>query len=110
MGGSRFHGGGFVRGNKVYGNSCDPSRLITTSQEDGSDGIVYVAVGYRLGALGWLAGSNLQDAGGSSNAGLLDQRLALEWVQENIHLFGGDPDQVTVMGRESAPESSSKPG
>jgi carboxylesterase type B len=56
---------------------------------------------YRLGALGWLAGPTLQAAGGVSNAGLYDQRLALEWVQNNIHLFGGDPDRVTIIG-ESA--------
>lgn len=72
--------------------------MIRVSQEDGSDGIVYVSINYRLGALGWLAGSSMEEAGGVPNAALLDQRLALEWVQDNIHLFGGDHDQVTVSG------------
>lgn len=64
--------------------------------------MIYVSVGYRLGALGWLAGPSLQKSGGVSNAGLLDQRLALEWVKENIHHFGGDAGQVTVMGGKLA--------
>ncbi len=68
------------------------------SQEDGSDGIVYVTFNYRLGALGFLSGPTFQSQGGVSNAGLLDQRLALQWVQDNIHRFGGDKDMVTVMG------------
>jgi carboxylesterase type B len=59
-----------------------------------------VALNYRLGALGWLSGPTFQ-TDGVANAGLLDQRFALHWIQKHIASFGGDPDQVTVMG-ESA--------
>jgi carboxylesterase type B len=47
-----------------------------------------------------LAGKGVE-ADGVANAGLYDQRFALEWVRQYIHLFGGDPQKVTVMG-ESA--------
>ena len=43
----------------------------------------------------------MNGAGVKSNAGLLDQRFAFEWVQKYIHLFGGDPSRVTILG-ESA--------
>lgn len=54
----------------------------------------------RLGAHGFLAGEELT-AEGSTNLGLRDQRLALQWVADNIEAFGGDPDKVTIWG-ESA--------
>jgi len=68
---------------------------------NGGQGIVYVAMNYRLGALGFLSGPTFQEEGGTSNAALYDQRLAIQWVKNNIHLFGGDPNQITLMG-ESA--------
>lgn len=85
-------------GSKTSG--YDPRNLIRRSQTDKSEGVVFVAFNYRLGAFGFHAGPTLQ-ADGTANAGLHDQRLALEWVQEHIHLFGGDKSRVTVMG-ESA--------
>ena len=54
----------------------------------------------QLGAFG-MAGRSDDPSHGTSNAGLYDQRLALNWIQRNIRLFGGDPALVTVMG-ESA--------
>lgn len=55
---------------------------------------------YRLGAFGFLAGNQVKE-NGALNAGLLDMRLALQWVQKNIRQFGGDPSRVTLAG-ESA--------
>lgn len=55
---------------------------------------------YRLGAFGWLSGPTFQ-SDGTSNAGLHDQRFALQWIQKHIAKFGGDPNRVTVFG-ESA--------
>ncbi|KAJ6092074.1 Carboxylesterase type B [Penicillium canescens] len=63
-----------------------------------SPSMIYVGFNYRLGAFGWLSGQKFRSAGGMPNAGLYDQRLALEWVQRHISQFGGDPSRVTVMG------------
>ncbi|EOM77799.1 carboxylesterase/lipase family protein [Rhodococcus rhodnii] len=65
--------------------------------------VVYVSVGYRLGALGYLDFSQFStpDRTFESNLGLRDQIAALEWVQRNIAAFGGDPANVTLFG-ESA--------
>lgn len=67
-------------------------------------GIVFVSINYRLGALGWMAHPELSAEsphGVSGNYGLLDQIEALRWIRDNVAAFGGDPDNVTVMG-ESA--------
>ncbi|KAJ9605448.1 hypothetical protein H2200_010105 [Cladophialophora chaetospira] len=94
-----IYGGGYVIGSK--GSNGNPSGLVKASQANGEDGIIYVALNYRLGALGWLAGPTFQGSGGTANAGLYDQRLAIEWVAKYISLFGGDPKKITLLG-ESA--------
>ena len=62
--------------------------------------VVYVSINFRLGALGYL---DVRSLGGEAcaNPAVADQVLALEWVRDNIAAFGGDPDNVTLMG-ESA--------
>jgi para-nitrobenzyl esterase len=65
-------------------------------------GVVLVSLNYRLGPLGFFAHPGLADeASPLGNQGLRDQRLALEWVRDNIAAFGGDPANVTIFG-ESA--------
>ncbi|XP_061924133.1 acetylcholinesterase-like isoform X1 [Entelurus aequoreus] len=68
-----------------------------------AEGVVVVSMNYRVGALGFLALPDHNNIRG--NAGLLDQRLALQWVASNIAAFGGDPSQVTIFG-ESAGSAS----
>src|SRR5262249_30858127 len=88
-----IHGGGATIGS---GMDDDPTKLA-------ADGTVVVTINYRLGALGFLAHPALasRPGGPSGNYGLMDQQAALRWVQDNIHRFGGDPDNVTIMGESS---------
>lgn len=91
-----FHGGGFAAGSASEGR--------TDGEWFARQGIVVVAPNYRLGVFGFLAHPELSKEStgrGSGNYGMLDQAMALEWVQANIAAFGGDPGNVTVNG-ESA--------
>lgn len=91
-----IYGGGYTFGDKSGINGGSPAGLIRR----GNESVIYVAMNYRLGAFGWLSGPTFQ-ANGTANAGLLDQRLALDWIKAYIPLFGGDPNRITVFG-ESA--------
>ncbi|EPE05700.1 carboxylesterase family protein [Ophiostoma piceae UAMH 11346] len=93
-----IYGGGYIMGSKSYWGN--PSGLLAHNYASGREDMIFVSFNYRLGVFGWLAGPSVE-SDGTSNAGLYDQQMALEWVQKYIHLFGGDPDRVTVMG-ESA--------
>jgi carboxylesterase type B len=96
-----FYGGGFILGSKDQLEGLDlPFYDGTGLVKQSSNNIIYVASNYRLGAFGFLAGTTMENQG-LPNAGLWDQRAALQWTKDNIHLLGGDPTQVTAMG-ESA--------
>jgi para-nitrobenzyl esterase len=67
-------------------------------------GVIVVTIAYRLGPLGFLALPELTRESAhqsSGNYGLMDQIAALEWIQRNIAVFGGDPTRVTVAGQSS---------
>ena len=88
-------------GSLVFGGTSEPYYNGGTLA---ARGVVFVSMNYRLGVLGWLALPALSAEsphGVSGNYGLLDQIAALTWVKRNISAFGGDPDNVTIMG-ESA--------
>ncbi|KAF5971501.1 triacylglycerol lipase II precursor [Fusarium coicis] len=95
-----FHGGWFQVGDPSQDESMDPTELIST----GGLQAVFVAVGYRLNVFGFLAGKVLlEESGGEAvgNYGLWDQRLAMDWVYENICAFGGDPQNIILAGRSA---------
>ncbi|KAK6502839.1 hypothetical protein TWF481_007881 [Arthrobotrys musiformis] len=90
-----IHGGGFT-----IGSAHDPrynmTFLVDQSVKEGTP-IIGIGINYRLGTLGWIA--SRQVAGTKNlNLGLKDQRVAMQWVQENIRAFGGDPRKVTLFG------------
>ena len=66
--------------------------------------VIVVSVGYRVGAMGFLTLDHEEAPG---NAGLFDQLMALDWVQQNIHRFGGDPHNVTLFGESAGAVSVS---
>lgn len=73
-------------------------------------GVIVVNLGYRLGVFGYLADEGLAAesmSGTTGNYGLLDQIKALEWVQDNVSAFGGDPDNVTLAGESAGAASVS---
>ncbi len=86
-----IHGGGFLVGTGGYKVSNSPTVV--------QRGVVLVTMNYRLGRFGFFAHPALE--GDVANFGLLDQVAALEWVQDNIEEFGGDPHNVTIFGQSA---------
>ena len=89
-----IHGGGFTGGcghEKHFDEPVWPRK-----------GVIGVTLNYRLGPLGFACLPELQEeAGCCGNYGLYDQLCAIEWVRRNISAFGGDPEQITVMGQSA---------
>ena len=91
-----IHGGGNTSGFK---DQYDFSKMVKNYD------VIVVTINYRLGPFGWFTHPSIQEFQSgldkSSNFGTMDIISALKWVQKNISLFGGDPNNVTIFG-ESA--------
>ena len=90
-----IHGGGFQTGSSFEMRSYDGENIVRRGD------IVFVSVHHRLNVLGFLDLSSVgaDEFESSANAGMLDLVEALNWVQENIANFGGDPSNVTICGQ-----------
>lgn len=89
-----IHGGGFNGGcghEKHFDEPVWPAK-----------GVIGVTLNYRLGPLGFACLPQLQEeAGKTGNYGLYDQHTAIAWVKANIAAFGGDPENITIMGQSA---------
>ncbi len=90
-----IHGGGFVNGNAIEQDGYNGENLARFGD------VVFCSINHRLGALGFcnLAGAGGEKFASSGNVGMLDIVAALEWVRDNIANFGGDAENVTIMGQ-----------
>ena len=92
-----IHGGGYALGDARrftgLSNIYEAFPLVNHS----AGNVIVVSIQYRLGAYGWLSSEDVK-SDGTGNAGFLDQRLALNWIRNHIHAFGGDGDRVTIWG------------
>ena len=89
-----IHGGSFTGG-------CGHEKHFDTPVWP-QKGVIGVTINYRLGPLGFLCLPELaEEAGKTGNYGLYDQIVALRWVKDNIAAFGGDADNITVMGQSA---------
>ena len=93
-----IHGGAFE-----VGGTSEPREEGCNFVRENPD-VILVSVEYRLGVFGFLHLSHLPDGADypdAQNLGLLDQLMGLKWVHENIANFGGDPNNVTIMGQSA---------
>lgn len=90
----------FIHGGSFTGGSSDEQYINGSVLAE--KGVITVAMNYRLGPYGFCAHKELKEKYGvGGNFGLYDQSTAIEWVIENIASFGGDPNNITLMGQSA---------
>lgn len=95
----------FIHGGALMAGSGSSSTYDGT--QIAKEGVIYITFNYRLGNFSKLVSSELSelsDCGASGNYHIKDCVAALEWINENITKFGGDPDKITIMGQSAGAE------
>ena len=89
-----IHGGSFTGGSSNEGH--------ISGEKFAEDGVVFVAINYRLGPFGFCSHPDLTTKDGvCGNFGLFDQIAAIKWITRNIAAFGGNPDKITLVGQSA---------
>lgn len=90
-----MHGGGFTNGNGIEHDGYNGENLARLGD------VVFCSLNHRLGPMGFanFAGVGGEKYAASGNVGVMDLVAALQWVNDNIENFGGDPGNVTIMGQ-----------
>ncbi|KAI4188986.1 MAG: hypothetical protein LQ346_005193 [Caloplaca aetnensis] len=97
---SWFYGGAYTFGAKDQVEPVLPLYDGTGLLQQSGGNVIFVVSNYRVGAYGFLAGNTMEKEG-LPNAGLYDQRAALQWIQDYIGLLGGDKTQVSAWGQSA---------
>lgn len=89
----------YIHGGSFTGGSANEGQI--SGARYAKNGVITVAINYRLGAFGFCSHPDLEKDGVCGNFGLFDQACAIQWVYDNIEAFGGDKEKITLMGQSA---------
>lgn len=90
----------YIHGGSFTGGSADEGYI--SGEEYAKNGVIFVAMNYRVGPFGFCSHPDLADENGIvGNYGLHDQFTAIKWIKDNISAFGGDGEKLTLLGQSA---------
>lgn len=89
----------YIHGGSFTGGSADEGHI--SGAVFAKNGVITVTINYRLGAFGFCSHPEFTDGNATGNFGLFDQTVAIEWVKHNIESFGGDSENIILMGQSA---------
>ena len=97
-----FYGGAYNFGDSYFFGGFNPKNLVKNKRNK----VVVVTFNYRVASFGFFQSTpHLASGQDSPNLGILDQRMALQWIKQHIHHFHGDPENITLFGNSAGAQS-----